>query len=428
MVQKVKGTYDVYGYYGKKIIYLENLIKALMEKYNCEYIKTPTFEYNELFHRGVGETTDIVTKETYTFNDRGNRTITLRPEGTAPVVRSFIENKFANNGISPQKFWYFGSMFRYERPQAGRYREFLQFGVEIFKSESPLVDAELISIVVNFFKILGLKGIKVNINTLGDRESRNNYNKALIEYLKSHYDDLSEVSKIRFEKNPLRILDSKEEDDKKIVANAPSLLEYLNENSLRHYQSVKDYLDLLEIEYIENNRLVRGFDYYTHTVFEVEADIAGFGSQNVLAGGGRFDGLVETLGGPSVPAAGLAIGIERLLIALEYENIKLIDEFNLDVFVAPLDVNSKSYSYKLTEILRMNGFNTEFDYNNRKIQNNFKYSEKIKAKYIILIGAEEIKNKVLTIKNTFTKEEFKVQEDYIVSFLDEKLGDSYEEV
>lgn len=426
MTQKVKGTYDVYGAYGRKLIYIENVIKSLMEKYSYEYFRLPTFEYTDIFHRGVGETTDIVSKETYTFLDRGGRSLTLRPEGTAGIVRSFIENKFETTGSSPMKTWYYGQMFRYERPQSGRFREFHQFGVEVFKSNSPLLDAEVIAIAVNLYKILGLKGIKVNINTLGDKESRKVYNEALMIYLKDHFNDLSEDSKVRFDKNPLRILDSKDEKDQEIVKNAPKLFDYLSETSIIHYNKVKEYLTLLNIEYSENPKLVRGLDYYTHTVFEVEADIKGFGAQNVLCGGGRYDHLIETLGGGDVPGVGFAMGMERLMTALEYEEIKLIEDSVVDLYIAPLSENEVTYSYKLAEDLRLNGFNVEFDYNNRNIKNNFKYAEKIGAKFIMLVGQDEIASKELTIKNTTTKEEFKVQEDYIIAFLDEKAEDEHE--
>lgn len=426
MTQKVKGTYDVYGMYGRKLIYIENVIKSLMEKYSYEYFRLPTFEYSDIFHRGVGESTDIVSKETYTFDDRGGRSLTLRPEGTAGIVRSFIENKLDNNGTSPLKTWYYGQMFRYERPQSGRFREFYQFGIEVFKSNSPLVDAEVIAIAVNLYKVLGLKGIKVNINTLGDAESRKSYNEALLNYLKGHFENLSEDSKVRFEKNPLRILDSKDPDDQAIVVNAPKMTDYLNEVSIAHYNKVKEYLELLDIEYSENPKLVRGLDYYTHTVFEVEADIKGFGSQNVLCGGGRYDHLIETLGGPNVPGVGFAMGMERLMTALEYENIKLVEESIVNAYVVPISDNEINYAYKLTEDLRLNGFNVEFDYMSRNIKNNFKYAEKIGAKFIILIGNEEVTTGELSVKNLETKEEFKVNDQYIISFLDEKLEDLHE--
>lgn len=240
MIQKQKGTYDVYGNTGKKIVYLENLLKALMEKYNYEYVRTPLFEASDLFHRGVGETSDIVSKETYDFTDRGNRNITLRPEGTAGVVRSFIENKMYARTEQPIKTWYYGPMYRYERPQSGRYREFYQFGVEVFGTNDPMIDAEIISIPVNFYKLLGLKGIKVNINSLGDAESRKNYRDALIEYFKPHINTLCEDCKTRFLKNPLRILDCKVDKETEILKNAPSILDYLNEVSKKHFENVKN--------------------------------------------------------------------------------------------------------------------------------------------------------------------------------------------
>ena len=321
MIQKAKGTYDVFGEYGKKIKELEKIMNSLMEKYNYEYIRTPHFEASELFHRGVGETTDIVSKETYDFIDRGNRNMTLRPEGTAGVARSYIENKMYGDSINPRKLWYYGPMYRYERPQSGRFREFYQFGVEVFGTNSPMMDAEVISIPVNFYKILGLKGIKVNINTLGDKESREAYRKALLEYFKPHLNTLCEDCRSRYEKNPLRILDCKVDADKDIMKNAPKIIDYLNDDSKSHFESVKKYLEVLGIEYTVNPNLVRGLDYYTHTVFEVEASVEGFGSQNVLCGGGRYDHLVEMVGGPSTPGVGFAMGIERLMTAVDYENI-----------------------------------------------------------------------------------------------------------
>ena len=235
MIQKAKGTYDLFGENGKKVIYLKQLLESIMNKYNYEYIKTPIFESSELFHRGVGETSDIVSKETYDFVDRGNRNMTLRPEGTAGVVRSFIENKMYGEGSMPIKLWYFGPMYRYERPQSGRYREFLQFGVETFGSNDPMIDAEIISIPVNFYKLLGLKGIKVNINTLGDTESRLKYREALLNYFRPHIDSLCEDCKKRFEKNPLRILDCKVDHDLDIMKNVPKIYDYLNETSKKHF-------------------------------------------------------------------------------------------------------------------------------------------------------------------------------------------------
>lgn len=418
MIQKPKGTYDVFDKKGKTILEVEKLIKVLMEKYNYNYVRTPIFESSELFHRGVGDTTDIVTKETYDFIDRGERNMTLRPEGTAGVVRSYIENKmYANSGTT--KTWYYGPMYRYERPQSGRFREFYQFGVEVFGSNSPLIDAEVISIPVNFYKLLGLKGIKVNINSLGDIESRNNYREALKKYFEPHLDLLCDDCKERFNKNPLRIIDCKYDAKLDIIKNAPRIIDYLNEESKKHFEEVKKYLDAMGIEYEVNPNIVRGLDYYTHTVFEVEASVEGFGAQNVLCGGGRYDNLVETIGGPSTPGVGFALGLERLLTALEFENIDLVDDNNLDIFIIPMDTNE--YSISLGNILRMNGFNVEVDFNSRKIGNSFKQADRFGAKYIIIIGEDEVNNKVLTIKDNKTKEEYKIEEDKLIDFFDEMI-------
>ena len=422
MIQKPKGTYDLFGENAEKVIYLKKIIEALMDKYNYKYFETPIFETSELFHRGVGETTDIVNKETYDFKDRGDRNLTLRPEGTAGIVRSFIENKLYTLSM-PVKAWYFGPMFRYERPQAGRYREFRQFGVEAFGSNDPMMDAEVISIIVNFFKLLGLKGIKVNINSLGDKESRENYRTALLDYFKPYINDLCEDCRNRYEKNPLRILDCKVDSDKDIMKNAPKLTDYLNEESKEHLAKVKTYLDSMNIDYVVNPSIVRGLDYYTHTVFEVEANIKGFGSQNVLGAGGRYNHLVENIGGPSVPGVGFAIGIERLMLALEAENINLTEEKNIDVYAFSQGLNDNSYLMNIVNMIRLNGFNVEMDYLNRNMKNNFKKADKLKAKYIIIIGSTEVENNILTVKNNETLEEFKIKKEEIIDFLDSKLGD-----
>ncbi len=421
MLQKPKGTYDVYGDMGKKIIYLENLLKALMEKYNYEYVRTPLFESSELFHRGVGETSDIVSKETYDFVDRGERHMTLRPEGTAGVVRSFIENKMYCRADLPVKLWYFGPMYRYERPQSGRYREFYQFGVEAFCSDDPMLDAEIISIPVNFYKLLGLKGIKVNINTLGDTESRLKYREALINYFRPHIDSLCDDCKARFEKNPLRILDCKVDHDLDIMKNAPKIIDYLNESSRNHFEKVKEYLEALNIDYTVNYSIVRGLDYYTHTVFEVEASVEGFGSQNVLCAGGRYNGLVETIGGPQTPGVGFALGLERLLVALEYEKLEPWEDKTTDFYIASMDDTCKSYSLKVLNMLRMNGFNGDMDYMNRSLKSNFKQAERLNTKYIIIIGNDEIENNMVAIKNNETKESKTVALDDIIDYFDEVM-------
>ena len=421
-MQKPKGTYDIFGDKSLQIIYFRKLFSSLMDKYNINYFETPIFESSELFHRSVGETSDIVSKETYDFKDRGDRNLTLRPEGTAGIVRSFIENKLYADSL-PLKVWYMGPMFRYERPQSGRFRQFYQAGVEVFGSFSPMMDAEVISIAVNFFKLLGLEGIKVNINTLGDSESRKNYRNALIDYFKPYIDDLCDDCKLRFEKNPLRILDCKIDSDKDILKNAPKMIYYLNDDSKKHFENVKKYLDFMNIDYIVNSNIVRGLDYYTHTVFEIEADIKGFGSQNVLAAGGRYNNLVENIGGPSVPGVGFALGLERLFLALEAEGIDIKEENDLEVYVIPLGDEQSGKSLSLVNNLRLNGFNVDMDFNGRNLKSNFKSADKMKAKYIIIIGEEESKSSILTIKDNSSKEEFKVHISELIDFLDDKLGD-----
>lgn len=419
MIQKPKGTYDVYGKMGKEILFIQNLLEELMQKYNYEYFRTPIFEASELFHRGVGDTSDIVTKETYDFKDRGDRLNTLRPEGTAGIVRSFIENKMYGNHSVPLKAWYFGPNYRYERPQSGRFREFYQFGVEVLGTESPMADAEVISIPYNLYNILGLKGIKVNINTLGDLESRNNYREALKKHFASSLDCLCEDCRLRFEKNPLRILDCKVDKDKEIMQSAPKTIDYLNEYSKKYFEEVKKYLDALNISYEVNPNVVRGLDYYTHIVFEIEAQIEKFGAQNVLCGGGRYDKLVETIGGPETPGVGFALGLERLLTALEYENIELPVIDNLDVYIAPMDEEYNTYAISILNALRLSGFSADIDYNNRGIKANFKQADRLNAKYIIIIGSEEVSKNILTVKNNQTKEENKVALTDLVAFLDD---------
>lgn len=423
-MQKPKGTYDIFKDKSDEMLYFKKLVESLMNKYNAKYFETPIFEFSELYHRGVGETSDIVNKETYDFKDRGNRSMTLRPEGTAGIVRSFIENKLYANNL-PLKVWYLGPMFRYERPQAGRFRQFYQCGFECFGTYSPIMDAETISIAVNLFKLLGLKDVKVNINTLGDSQSRDNYRTALINYFKPYLDDLCSDCKSRFEKNPLRILDCKKDSSKDIMKNAPKMIDYLDDESKKHFDDLKKYLDILNIDYIVNSKIVRGLDYYTHTVFEIEVDIKELGGQNVLAAGGRYNNLVSNIGGPDIPGVGFAIGLERLFLALEKKNIDIKKKVNPEIYVISIDQDLKTVS--LVNTLRLNGFNTEMDYLNRNLKNNFKNADKINCKYVIIIGEEEVNSNIITVKDNSTKEEFKVKIEDLIDFFDEKLGDVHED-
>lgn len=426
MITKPKGCHDIYGKEAKKWQYVNKLIESIMEKYNYDYIRTPIFESSELFHRGMGETTDVVTKETYDFTDRGDRKMTLRPEGTAGVVRSYVENKLYGEP-GPVKLYYNGTMYRYERPQSGRDREFTQFGVEVLGSDDPMVDAEVISIPVVLLATLGLKGVKVKINSLGDKESRDSYREALIEYFKPHITELCEDCQDRLIKNPLRILDCKVDKDNEILKNAPKTLDYLNEESKERFEKVKSYLDELGIDYEVDSNLVRGLDYYNHTVFEIEASVEGFGSNNVLAGGGRYNGLVNLLGGPVTSCIGFACGIGRIVQALTLEDVKLPIKEDLEVYVMYVSDTEKKYASSLVQYLRGNGFRVDTDYGNRSMKAQFKQADRLNSKYLIILNDEDLKNDEVKIKNNKTKKEDLVSIDYLIYYLDEALGDDLEE-
>ena len=423
MITKPKGCHDIYGLEAKKWKYIDSLVDSICEKYNYEFIRTPIFESSELYHRGIGEDTDVVSKEMYDFKDKGDRNMTLRPEGTAGVVRSYIENKMYGDSVQPLKFYYNGTMYRYERPQSGRDRELTQFGVEVLGSDDPMIDAEVISLAVNIFRMVGLKGIKVNINSLGDKESRDNYRQALLEHFKPHVDELCEDCKKRLEKNPLRVLDCKVDMNSEYMKNAPVMTDYLNEESKNRFDEVKRYLAFMDIDYVEDPRIVRGLDYYNHTVFEIEADIEGFGSQNVLGGGGRYNGLVEQLGGPETPGIGFACGLGRLMLAIEKEGIELPIEKGIDAYVMYVSDTEKQYASTLVQELRMNGFKVETEYMNRSLKSQFKQADRLNSKFLIILNDEDLKNNVVQVKNNRTKEEEKVEIDYILYYLDENLMD-----
>lgn len=421
MITKPKGTKDIYGMEAKYWQYVSRVIDEVMEKYNYNFIRVPVFESSELFHRGVGETTDIVTKETYDFTDRGGRSMTLRPEGTAGVVRSFIENKVYGDDNKPAKYYYNMPMYRYERPQAGRLRELTQFGMEIIGTDDPLSDAEIISLAVNIYSLLGLKGIKVNINSLGDSKSRNNYREALIKHFEPHKDELCSDCIERLEKNPLRILDCKVDKDKEIMKTAPKTIDYLNEESKERFEKVKEYLEIMQVKYVVDPSVVRGLDYYNHTVFEIEADIEGFGAQNVIGGGGRYNNMVEQLGGPSTPAIGFAAGFDRLMIALEKENkLPKIDN-SVDLFLLYVNEDEKKYAAYLTNELRMSGFIVETDYLARSLKAGFKQADRLNSKFTIVLNSDDLKNNEVKVKNNKTREEELVSVDALIYYLDENI-------
>ena len=421
MITKPKGTYDIYGLEMKKWQYVSRVVDEIMSRYNYGLIRTPIFESTEVFHRGVGETTDIVTKETYDFKDRGDRNITLRPEGTAGVVRSYIENKMYGDAIQPVKLYYNGTMYRYERPQSGRDRELTQFGVEVLGSTDPAIDAEVISIPVQIFKLLGLKGIKVNINSLGDIESRNNYREALIKYFKPHIDCFCSDCKERLEKNPLRILDCKVDQDNEYMKKAPVILDYLNDESKNRFLDVQNYLEVLDIDYEVNPKIVRGLDYYSHTVFEIEATVKDFGANNVLAAGGRYDNLVKDLGGPQESGIGFACGLGRLVMALDKEEVNIPIEDELDAFILYVNETEKEYAIALCQDLRLQGFRVDTEWNSRNLKGQFKQADRLKAKYLIILNSEDLVAGEIQVKNSSTKEIEKVKEAEIDDYLDLNL-------
>lgn len=421
MIQRPKGTNDIYGREAKIWKCVEAVIDQVMEKYNYNYIRTPIFESSELFHRGIGETTDIVNKETYDFVDRGDRHLSLRPEGTAGVCRSYIENKMYGDANQPVKVYYNGTMYRYERPQSGRDRELTQFGMEILGSDDPLSDAEIISAAVNIYKLLGLKEIKVNINSLGDTASRNTYREALVEYFRPHIDEFCDDCKERFLKNPLRILDCKVDADNEILKNAPKTIDYLNEESKERFEKVKDYLDIMQIDYEVNPSIVRGLDYYNHTVFEIEAKVKGFGANNVIGAGGRYNGLVKELGGPETPCIGFASGIGRLVMALELEKAKLPIVDSIDLFLMYVNEDEKKYAVYLAQELRMAGFIVETEYTGRSLKGQFKQADRLNSKFLVILNSEDLNNNEVKVKNNKTKEEEIISLDALIYYLDEKL-------
>lgn len=421
MIIKPKGTIDLYGDTAKKWQYVSRVLDEVMDRYNYNFIRTPLFESTSLFHRGVGDTTDIVTKETYDFVDRGDRNMTLRPEGTAGVVRSYIENKMYGEATQPVKLYYNGTMYRYERPQSGRDRELTQFGVEVLGSNDPAIDAEVISVAVNIFKLLGLKGVKVKINSLGDMESRNRYRQALIDYFKPHIQDLCEDCQERLMKNPLRILDCKVDSDNELLLNAPSMLDYLNEDSMNRFMDVQNYLDVLDIDYVVDPKIVRGLDYYCHTVFEIEATVKDFGANNVIAAGGRYDTLVSNLDGPETPGIGFACGLGRLMMALDKEEINLPIRTDLDAFVLYVNETEKEYAMALTQDLRLNGFRVDTEYMNRSLKGQFKQADRYNAKFLIILNGEDLVGGEIQVKDNQTKEVTMVKEAEIDDFLDLNL-------
>ncbi len=396
MINIPKGTKDVLPAEAYKWHFVENTARRIAALYGLKEIRTPVFEHTELFLRGVGDTTDIVNKEMYTFLDKGERSITLKPEGTAGVVRSFIENG-GGGGVLPQKMYYITPVFRYERPQAGRLREHHQFGVEIFGGKGAETDAEVILLARDYIAALGVEGVELNLNSIGCKHCRPKFNEALREYLRPHLSEMCPTCNARFEKNPLRILDCKEEKCAAINAGAPRSVDFLCDECREHFEKLKAILDDCGVAYTLNPKLVRGLDYYSKTVFEFVS--TSIGAQGTVLGGGRYDTLIENLGGPSVPAVGFGSGIERMLLVLENTGKTIPQEAPLGVYAAGLDEAGRRAAFLLVQQLRKAGVSADFDHAARSVKAQFKYAGKVGARFVVAIGSNELESGMYTIKD-----------------------------
>lgn len=396
MINIPKGTKDVLPAEAYKWHFVENTARRIAALYGLKEIRTPVFEHTELFLRGVGDTTDIVNKEMYTFLDKGERSITLKPEGTAGVVRSFIENG-GGGGVLPQKMYYITPVFRYERPQAGRLREHHQFGVEIFGGKGAETDAEVILLARDYIAALGVEGVELNLNSIGCKHCRPKFNEALREYLRPHLSEMCPTCNARFEKNPLRILDCKEEKCAAINAGAPRSVDFLCDECREHFEKLKAILDDCGVAYTLNPKLVRGLDYYSKTVFEFVS--TSIGAQGTVLGGGRYDTLIENLGGPAVPAVGFGSGIERMLLVLENTGKTIPQEEPLGVYAAGLDEAGRRAAFLLVQQLRKAGVSADFDHAARSVKAQFKYAGKVGARFVVAIGSNELESGMYTIKD-----------------------------
>ena len=401
-IKAPKGTKDTMPKDSYKVQYIEKKFSELCRLYGFGEVRTPMFESTELFNRGVGETTDIVQKEMYTFEDLGHRSITLKPEGTSPAVRAFIESHdYAE--MQPTKYYYDTPCFRYERPQAGRLREFHQFGVENFGTPDMMADAEVIALASDFIKKIGIEDVELRINSVGCRECRPVYRKALQDYLRPYYEELSDISKDRFEANPMRIIDSKDITDQRIAKDAPYMLDYLCDDCKAAFEALKTNLDAMGISYVVDPRIVRGLDYYTKTAFEFVT--TKIGAQGTICGGGRYDHLVEEIGGPSIPGVGFGLGKERLLILMEQNDIVVDDPNVPDISVSFIGDKARLYALDLVHKLRAGGVSAIIDTLNRNLKGQMKYANKLNARYSVVIGENEIEKGIVTLKNMYSGEQ-----------------------
>lgn len=412
-----KGTKDILPEESFLWHYIEDTIRNIAQAYGYKEIRTPVFEHTELFVRGVGNTTDIVQKEMYTFLDKAERSITLKPEGTAGVVRAFIEHKMYAKP-QPTKMYYITPCYRYERPQAGRLREFHQFGIEVFGSKEASIDAEIILLALNLFSRLGISNLSVNINSIGCPQCRPVYHNIIKEYLSDNYDSLCGTCKERFEKNPLRILDCKEESCKSIIDGIPHIIDYLCDECDDHFENLKRYLNAMDINYKVDPMIVRGLDYYTKTVFEIISD--SLGAQSTVCGGGRYDGLVSECGGPETPGVGFGLGLERLVMIIQNQNLQVPDENEVTVFITNVGDEAKTKAFELVTLLRENGVSADMDHLGRSLKAQFKYANKIAARWVCTLGENEIQQNTARVKNMGTGEEEDISLDEFISYFKDK--------
>lgn len=421
MINILKGTKDVLPSESYKWRYIEDKARRVASLYGLHEVRTPTFEYTELFARGVGDTTDVVNKEMYTFLDKGERSVTLKPEGTAGVARMFIENGMSSSPL-PAKMFYITPAFRYERPQAGRLREFHQFGVEIFGAQSPDVDAEVILLADRFLRELGIRNCELNINSIGCKHCRKKYNEALKDYLRPHLEALCPTCRSRFDKNPLRMLDCKEESCRKYMDEAPVILDYLCDECNEHFETLKGVLVDNGVSFKVNPGIVRGLDYYSKTVFEFIS--TSIGSQGTVCGGGRYDTLIEDLGGPSVPAVGFAAGIERLMLLMENTGVSFGKENKIAVYLVSMDEPSRMKAFQIAQTLRRNGISCDVDHMSRSVKAQFKYAGKIGVKYVAVIGSSEMEQEIVNVKNMATSEQTPVKWTDAVKYFTKELSNN----
>lgn len=400
-----KGTKDMMPDQAYKWHYIEKAFTEICRKYGFDEIRTPVFEHTELFQRGVGDTTDIVQKEMYTFQDYGKRSITLKPEGTSPVVRAYTEHKLYA-GVQPTKLYYNIPCFRYEKPQSGRLREFHQFGVETFGTADMMADAEIISLAYDFLQEMGITDIKLRINSVGCPHCRKKHREALREFLKPKYDQLCDTCKDRFDRNPMRIIDCKSPVCHELVQGAPMMIDYMCDDCADAFEQLKSNLDAMGIEYTVDPGIVRGLDYYTKTAFEFVT--TKIGAQGTVCGGGRYDHLVEEIGGPATPGVGFGLGKERLLLTMEACGVEIPEPAGADVFIAVMGDEAKAAGLKLMRELRQNGLAVQMDIMGRNIKNQFKYANRIHASKTVVIGQDELENDSFTIKNMETSEQVTV--------------------